>query len=90
MKKTLTFNLKNGDTFEATFKNDTLPSLINATLYKVRPNPKWWQSRRYEVVHQYLFAQDFNYSFHRMGLNLLAEYFDEHAHEENLRRMWEN
>ena len=52
MKKTLTFNLKNGDTFEATFKNDTFPTLVNATLYKVRPNPKWWQFKRYEVAHQ--------------------------------------
>jgi hypothetical protein len=90
MKKTLIFNLKNGETFEAIFKKDSLPAMVSATLYKVRPNPKWWQFKRYEVVHQYLFAEDFNYNFHRMGLNLLAEYFDKRNHEASLKNMWGN
>lgn len=88
MKKTITFIMKNGETFEARFNAGPFHGMVEGKLYEVRPNPKWWQFKKVEVRHSTFFPEDFQYNFERMGMALVAGYLKERKHENNLKEMW--
>lgn len=90
MKKTLTFTLKTGETFEVKYSAGAFYGLVNVVLYKVNPNPKWWQFKKVRALDKCYIAKDFQYNFHQMGLNILASYLDERKHANSLKEMWEN
>ena len=90
MQRTMTFALKNGETFEAKFTRGSCSDYVNVTLYKIRPNPKWWQSKKMEIDTALLDARRFSYNFRNMGMAMISVYLSEQAHEDRIKKMWGN
>lgn len=90
MQRTMTFNLKNGETFEAKFTKGNWKGYVNVTLYKIRPNPKWWQFKKVEIDTALLDSRRFAYNFRNMGMAMISVYLSEQAHEDRVKNMWGN